>query len=171
MRDRPTTVLLISGGQLESKGNRLWFRGVARVAAAAADRRLAAGRPPESSSWLAARAHLLVSPALRCSVARSWQTLLERAAAPPLPRDPRVPVHRPGLLACRAEIDELLTILATTQPISARGMAMACSLLRDGGGPLYRHTRPEDPGPAVRAVLTHLGPTDLAMPTVTPVID
>src|SRR5262245_38307912 len=55
-------------------------RVLARLLGASLDRQLAAGRPPESSPLLAARARLIVSLPRRTAMAGNWRHLLAVAA-------------------------------------------------------------------------------------------
>src|SRR6516164_7896208 len=66
---------------------------LARVFGASLDRQLAAGRPPEKSPLLAARAQDIVRLSRRRAVARDWEHLLEAARRTRRTRSPAVPVR------------------------------------------------------------------------------
>jgi hypothetical protein len=116
---------------------RPWARVAARVLAPALDRRLAEGHAPESTVLLAVRAQALVSPGLRRCDARLWGELVKRASLPPAMRSPRAPLNRKAIGECAARLADLRSRLCAPDPVSARGVAMANRLLRDGTGPLY----------------------------------
>jgi hypothetical protein len=105
------------------------------------DRRLAAGRPPESHLLLAARAQRLASPVMRLTLAHEWADLVTRARSAPTPRDPRVAINRDTIVANEPEIRMLLDRLVAPMPIPARGIAAMRLLLSDGVGPLYDRRR------------------------------
>jgi hypothetical protein len=127
--------------------------------AASLDRRLAEGRPPESSLLLAARAQALVSPALRETYAGFWQHLSRRAALLPSTRTLRGPFNREAIGACAGPMAEVHRELAAKAPVSARGVAMVSRLLADGTGPLYdRRVGPAQLDATLRDVITALRP-------------
>ncbi len=160
--DRGRTLLLFdptTSGRLTARIDRRWARLVARVLAPCLDRRLAQGRPPESGLLLAARAHLLVSPAMRLALAHQWESLVVQARTPPVPRDPRVPVNRDAILACRSDIEEMVNAVSAPRPTPARGLAMVSRLLTDGTGPLYRRCTSVELGAAIRETTAQLDPS------------
>jgi len=63
-------------GHLDSRPRRFTDRALARALSFRLDRRLAAGRSPESDRLLAARAQHLVSAATRHALADDWEHLL-----------------------------------------------------------------------------------------------
>ena len=139
-REAPATLLLIEPERplgLTLRRSPLWARVAARVLAPTLDRRLAAGHAPESGVLLAVRAQALVSPGLRRRDARLWGDLVARAARPPVARTPRTPLNRRAIGGCAARLTEVRSRLGAPGPVSARGVAMANRLLRDGTGPLY----------------------------------
>ncbi|HTW20511.1 MAG TPA: hypothetical protein VME70_09910 [Mycobacteriales bacterium] len=101
------------------------------------DRKLAAGRAPESSRLLAARAELIASPEGCRALAEDWQRAVQ------WPRHPgALYTARPGV--CRRQVDragpelaDLLECLLAPGPKAAQGIAVAGLLLTDGTGPLY----------------------------------
>jgi hypothetical protein len=133
-----------------SHDNRPWDRLLARLRAPSLDRQLAAGRPAGTSRVLAIRAQEIASPAGRRELAQWWEHVLDQGRRPPIPRTPRAPLCRDRIAAAERDVREMLTVLACPLPITARGAAMASSLLSDGTGPLhYRHSL-LDLGAAVR---------------------
>jgi len=111
---------------------------VARLLGARLDRRLAAGAPPEQSRLLAVRAAQLVRPAARRRLARHWDHLAARARRPVSPLDSRVPIAPARLDAALPHVQRIADLLRADQPVSARGVAIAATLLTDGAGPVYR---------------------------------
>jgi len=158
----PTTLLLIDPdhpGPLTARSNRRWGRLLARLLAPTLDRRLAQGRPSESSHLSAVRAQVLVSPAVRCALAQNWESLMVQARTPPAMRDPRVPVNRDAIIAGELDIRALLDALLASLPVPARGVAMASRLLADGAGPVYDRRHSADLGTAVREATAQLHPS------------
>lgn len=112
-------------------------RALARVFGGRLDRRLAAGRSPESARLLAARAQDLVSPATRQTLADDWEYVLDRAKHAPAPTMGRMALHRDWIVAAEAEVREMAACLRRPLPVAATGVAAASVLLTDGAGPLY----------------------------------
>jgi hypothetical protein len=136
----PTTLLLIEPERplgLTLRRSRLWARLAARVLAPTLDLRLADGHAPESGVLLAVRAQALVSPGPRRRDARLWGELVLRASRPPVLRSPHTPLNRDAVTGCAGRLAEVRGRLDAPGPVSARGVAMANRLLRDGTGPLY----------------------------------
>jgi hypothetical protein len=92
---------------------------LARVRHRALDARLTAGEPPESSRLLAVRTTLLVSPPSRRRIARRW----DAAAAVARVRLPRL--H----LDVAEEIQKVADVLRAEQPVGARGVAVATTMV------------------------------------------
>jgi hypothetical protein len=153
-------VLLEDGsGQLILRRMTPWHRLLARGRAAGLDRRLADGARPESDPVLAARAMMLTSARYRRALAASLRRLAGAAvSAPTRPRpmtaarsagaarQPYVPLRRDRIARSATELAGLADRLAARQPVPARGVALVCQLLSDGGGPLYRTGAREDLG-------------------------
>jgi hypothetical protein len=112
-------------------------RVLARVLAASLDARLAAGEPPESGRLLAARAQVIVSPGKRAELAGYWERLLDAARQPPRAPRQAVRLRREAIIAAAPAIGELSACLRAALPVSARGAAIAITLITSGGGPLY----------------------------------
>jgi hypothetical protein len=129
----------------------------ARALAPSLDSHLADGEGPDASPLLAARALQLSSRRLRRSIADSWLDVLIQARQTRTPFDPRVPVIRRRVVDAgdqiRAVADALVAPLTT-----ARGIAMASSLLTDGAGPLYNPANATDLRSALVNVLHELDP-------------
>jgi hypothetical protein len=131
---------------------------LARLLGSHLDHQLAGGRRPEETGLLSARAHLLVSPAMRFTLAENWRHTLDQARQPRTARDPRVPLDRRSILASEGQIRQMIDALLATAPVPARGCAMAGWLLGDGAGPLYARHRPGELAVAVDEVIEHLDP-------------
>ena len=156
------TLLLIdpeSPASLTVRPNRPWVRLAVRLLASTLDRQLAEGRPPESNRLLAARAQELVAPPTRGALAQNVAHLLKTARTPPPIGTHRVPLNRHGIVACAAEVHQILSALVDPLPPPARGAAMVSWLLRDGTGPLYQRRRAAELAVALRAVTAQLDPS------------
>ena len=155
------TLLLIdpeSPTPLTVRSNAPWVRLAVRLLASTLDRQLAEGRPPESNRLLAARALELVAPATRAALAQNWAHLLKTARTPPPVGAHRVPLNRDGIVACAAEVHQILNALVDPLPPPARGAAMVSWLLRDGTGPLYDRRRSAELAASLREVTAQLDP-------------
>jgi hypothetical protein len=133
---------------------------LSRALGASLDRRLAAGREPEESRLLAARAQDIVALRRREELARYWERLLGVAARPAPALRNAAPLRRGPVLAAEPAISELAGLLRAPLPVSARGVAMARLLLTDAGGPLYWSGAPESLHVALRAAITRLDPEE-----------
>jgi hypothetical protein len=133
----------------------------ARAFAPSLDSHLADGEGPEASPLLTARALQLSSRRLRRSIADSWLDILIQSHQKLSPFDPRVPVVRRRVVEAddqiRAVADALVAPLTT-----ARGVAMASSLLADGAGPLYNPANTTDLRSLLVDVLQQLDPLALS---------
>jgi hypothetical protein len=129
----------------------------ARVLGASLDNQLAAGRGPETSHLLAARAQLIVSRSRRRRLAENWLAILSETRDAPGRRAAGVPLVRDRILGARSQIHELVEALLAPLPTS-RGVAMANSLLSDGTGPIYDRACPVDLGAVLSEVITRLNP-------------
>lgn len=141
----------------DSPGNRPWERFLVRVRAPSLDRQLAAGCPAGTSRVLAIRTRQIASPAGRRELAQWWDHVLDQARRPPAPRTPRAPLCRNRIAAAERDVRAMLTVLAGPLPITARGAAMASSLLSDGTGPLHNRHSPLDLGAEVREATRQMG--------------
>jgi hypothetical protein len=131
---------------------------MARALGASLDRQLAAGREPEESRLLAARAQDIVALRRRERLAGYWEHVLASAARPAPALRNAVPLRRGPVLAAEPAITELASLLRAPLPVSARGVAIARKLLTDAGGPLYWSAAPESLHVALRAAITRLDP-------------
>jgi hypothetical protein len=96
---------------------------------------------------------------MRHALADLWGNLLTRALQFPAMRDPRVPLNREAIAACKGQIDELRSGLLGRYPVSAQGVATASQLLRDGRGPIYnRHLSADHLDAALSQAITQLDP-------------
>jgi hypothetical protein len=75
-------------------------------------------------------------------VRRRIATALERAVAaadcPPPRRSAQVPLNRKEIRRCARELRALAASVANLDDPRAQGLAMACQLAFDGGGPLFQ---------------------------------
>jgi hypothetical protein len=133
-------MVLVEGpdGDLVACRPALTHRILARMLAVRSDQRLALGVPPEQDVCLAVRAGHLVSSRSRRALVRSLRRLLAEAR-PPAGRSVTVlsPACRRRLAESRDAIGRIIDDLERPAPVSARGMAALCMLLRDGTGPVY----------------------------------
>jgi hypothetical protein len=97
-----------------------------------------------------------VSPVERSGIVDRWENLLVQAHRPLVMRGPRVPFNRQRIIECDSQIREMLDALLVTEPVPARGPAMASWLLRDGTGPIYNRRSSGDLGSALRETITQL---------------
>jgi hypothetical protein len=107
----------------------------ARVLPGALDKALIAGSDPSSSRRLAARAAALTAQPSRAAIGDSLERLLQAAEGRPR----RAMALRRGedVVANASALRELAAVLRGTDPLYARGIAMASRLLTDGTGPAY----------------------------------
>jgi len=120
--------------------------------AAALDRDLAFGAPPDASRLLALRATELVHPDNRAALAANWLHLLEVAGQAPRPGRSRVPLCGSRILGAETELRQMVRALSEPVLVSVRGVAAASHLLGDGTGPLYDRRSPADLGLTLRQV-------------------
>jgi hypothetical protein len=137
---------------------------LARVFAASLDAALAAGRPPESSRLLAARARHIVAPGRRRALAAHWEHLLcvaRQRAGEPRSRAAAtaVPLRAGQIVDAAPAIGELVTRLTVQLPVRARGVAMASVLLTDAAGPVYSRCGTVTLAHALDAAISALDPT------------
>lgn len=107
-----------------------------RARSFALDRALSLGASPDSSVALSLRAHALISPAHRVTLARQLRVLAGAAGRPRLGFDPSVPVPR-HVSDTQDLIDQVTEMLEGAEAVDACGVAQLEILLHDGGGPLY----------------------------------
>jgi hypothetical protein len=70
---------------------------------------------------------------------------------------PKVPIVRDRVIEAQYQIESLADALMAPLP-TARGVAMARSLLSDGAGPIYNRACPIDLGSAIAEVIARLDP-------------
>lgn len=110
----------------------------ARLRAARSDRLLALGVAPEESLDLALRAQALVGEQTRQWLAHRLLDLLEDARQPAaVPQPAMTDENRRRLVESGEVLIQLVGQLERPAPLSSRGLAALCVLLRDGSGPLY----------------------------------
>jgi hypothetical protein len=134
---------LVLGDPFVLRPVRLADRLLARALGASLDQQLAAGRSPESTRLLAARAQDIVSLPRRTSVARSWDHLLRAARRAPARRTPAVPLNAAAILEAEPMIRELMERLTAPLPVTARGVAVATIPLTDATSAVYGRQRPD----------------------------
>lgn len=160
--------VLVLGDPLVMRPCRLADRMQARALGASLDRQLAAGRPPESTRLLAARAVSIVSMRRRTSLARSWDRLLRVAHRAPAARTPSVrtpsvrtpaaPLCADRIIAAEPAIRALIDCLTAPLPVTAQGVAMATLPLTDGIGPVYSRRSAVPLADLLQAAITQLDP-------------
>jgi hypothetical protein len=128
---------IVTGGPLAMRPSRLADRLGAWLLGASLDRQLAAGRAPESSPLLAARAQRIVALRHRQELARYWEERLRIARRRPETYHPALPIRTDRLVAAEPAVRELVRCLTTPLPVAARGVALAATLLTDALSPVY----------------------------------
>jgi hypothetical protein len=149
---------LVLGDPLVIRPCRLADRLLSRAFGASLDQELAAGRAPESSRLLAARAQAIVALPRRTSVARSWEHLLRMARRATAVRTPVVPLNAAAIRAAEPAIRELISRLTTPLPVTAQGVAAATTLLATATSPVYGRQSPTVLAGALQAAITQLDP-------------
>lgn len=134
-----------------------WTALGARILGPTLDERLAAGAVLESTGILGARAVIVASPVMRRLLSESWLGLLAQAHEPPRRWDARVPIPRRRILAAEALIRDVAGALLAPV-VCVRGVALACTLLSDGSGPVYNESSAKGLEAALREVRRQLDP-------------
>jgi hypothetical protein len=149
---------IVTGDPLAVRRSRLTDKLLAQLFGASLDRQLAAGRAPESSALLAARAQHIVAIRTRRRLARNWENLLRAARRARGAYHPAIPVRGDRIIAAEPDIHELVRRMTAPLPVPARGVAMATALLTDALSPVY-HARSRDSlAAALEAAITELDP-------------
>lgn len=164
-RTGPRTVLTAAaqGNRWELTRIRVWDRLVSGWRNLTLDAQLADGRHAEDDRLRAVRASTLTTPATRRRLAAGWEDLLRGTARSHRPLDSRMPVRSSRVLAAEDDIRHMISLLNASNPVPARGVAIAELLLTDGTGPLYNAASPSDLAATVRDAIRHLDPrTDLS---------
>jgi len=159
----PRRLVTVSGSlsgtrALGLQPHRIADRVASRALGAGLDGQLAAGRSPESARLLAVRAADIVRLPRREALARYWERVLRVARDPYRGPPAASPLRRERVLAAEPAIRELARLLRVPLPVGARGVAMARTLLTDGGGPLYVREAPASLDDSLRAAITWLDP-------------
>jgi hypothetical protein len=157
---------LVLGDPLVMRPRSLGDRLLARAFGASLDRELAAGRAPEASRRLAARAQDIVALRRRRAVAGDWDRLLAVATRARGRRKPTRRIREDLIVAAGPAIRELTRLLNAPLPVAARGVAMASVLLTDGTGPVYRRGAEVSLDDAIQAAITQLDPALPLMPAL-----
>jgi hypothetical protein len=161
--DRAAGHTLVLGDPLVIRPCRLVDRMLARALGASLDASLAAGRSPESSRLLAARAQDIVSLPRRTSVARSWDHLLRVARRAPTVRTPAVPLNAAAILGAEPAIRKLMERLTAPLPVTAQGVAAATLPLTNAASPVYGRQSPDVLADLLDAAINHLDPAQPLM--------
>jgi hypothetical protein len=157
---RNATVVPVNESLDEERGLMAPFVAVvsAHVLGGVLDGQLADGKSPASSTLLATRAQLIVSPMRRRILAESWLSMITKAGLPSSPRRSlEVPVVRTRILGAETQI-RALAIALLAPMVTPRGVAMARSLLSDGSGPVYYGESASDLRSRLQEVITRLNP-------------
>lgn len=154
---------LVLGDPLVMRPRRVTDAMLARAFGASLDRQLAAGRPPEATLLLAARAQDIVSLRRRQAVARNWEHLLRVARRTAGKRPPASHVCGARIVAAAPAVRELVRRLVVPLPVTARGVAMASVLLTDAIGPVYNRHSHVTLAAALDAAISQLDP---ALPVI-----
>jgi hypothetical protein len=149
---------LVLGDPFVLRPVRLADRLLARALGASLDQQLAAGRSPESTRLLAARAQDIVSLPRRTSVAQSWGHLLRAARRAPTHLTPAVPLNVAAILAAEPAIRELMERLTAPLPVAAQGVAVATIPLTDATSPVYGRRTPDSLADLLDAAVIQLDP-------------
>ena len=149
---------LVTGDPLAMRPSRVTDRLLARTLGASLDRQLAAGRTPESSPLLAARAQRIVAIRSRRRVARNWENLLRAARRTHGTHYPALPISSDEIIAAEPAVRELVRQMAAPLPVAARGVAMATVLLTDALGPVYNRRNRVTLAAALEAAVAQLDP-------------
>ena len=149
---------IVTGDPLEMRSSRPADRLLARILGASLDRQLAAGRTPESSSLLAARAQRIVAIRSRQELARNWENVLRAARRGTGTYHRALPVCGDRVIAAEPAARELMRSLTAALPVTARGVAMATALLTDALSPVYNSRSQDSLTAALEAAIAELDP-------------
>ncbi|HET7901089.1 MAG TPA: hypothetical protein VFL59_07855 [Candidatus Nanopelagicales bacterium] len=157
-------VVLLDEDGVSTRRASLGERVRARLLAVHLDERLAAGEAPESDALLALRAARIARAESRREIALSVMRLLaecepRRRRTSMLGSEPQTLAVVPRVVAAHDDLEQLVSSLLAPAPVSARGVAAASCLLRDGSGPLYRYESTDDLGALVRRTIDALDPS------------
>ena len=140
---------------------------LARMLGASLDRQLAAGRMPESSPLLTARAQSVVAMRSRQRMARNWENLLRAARRAHETYHPARLINSDRIIAAEPAVRELVRCMTAPLPVAARGVAMATVLLTDALGPVYNRRSQATLAGALEAAIAQLDPAVPLMSDVT----
>jgi hypothetical protein len=149
---------LVTGDPLAMRPSLITDRLLTRTLGASLDRQLAAGRTPESSPLLAARAQRIVAIRSRQQMARNWESLLRAARRAHGTHYPALPISSDWIIAAEPAVRELVQRMTAPLPVAARGVAMAGVLLTDAIGPVYSRRSPVTLADALEAAIAQLDP-------------
>jgi hypothetical protein len=136
-----TAALVRQHGAVQVRTASPWRRARARLLGSHLDQELARGVSPDASVEHALRATLLATRAQRESTASALDRVLHEAVDPARPtRSSTQPMARSTRVAVSANAYELTCVvrrLASPEPVSPQGLALARILTTDGAGPLH----------------------------------
>lgn len=104
---------------------------------AALDRELAAGVDPADTAELAVRGAQLESPRVRAGFAAALRNVIDAAEEPVRPISSAAPLNRREIRTARPALVDFAAALRRPEPVRARGVAVAATLLRDADSPLF----------------------------------
>ena len=137
------SLILKGGGAAVSIENAagLWRRAKVRMFGGRLDQDLARGFSPDATVEHSLRAAYLARTDQRQLTARALELVLGEATSPARPAAGAARrisgVTRSVVLANAYNVSRLATRLASSEPVSPRGLAMARSLVTNGAGPLH----------------------------------
>jgi hypothetical protein len=99
------------------------------------DTALADGAEPDEDAAIALRAHQLIDPRTRRSIAAAIRSLVDDAADPPRALGAEPPLRRGALLAARGDLLEIAERM--DGGVSPQAAALASLLVWDSASPLY----------------------------------
>ncbi len=101
------------------------------------DRRIASGEDIHADADVGRRAAQLTEPGTRRRIAATIDRVIDEAAGPPAPFSSKVPLARTAIVTCAPRLCEIAGRLEGDQEVSARGVAQAKMLVREGDSPLF----------------------------------
>lgn len=155
------TILPVRGtfapAEIVARRVRVRDRLAARVRPFELDAQLARGVPPDASVRLVLRAHRLISPAQRATLARSLRRAVRDARVTHRRGSP-VPLRQGAILDAASQIEHLAQRLTAPQPAGVAGVAAARMLVVDPSSPFYAARAPDSLEAVVEYALGALEP-------------
>jgi len=142
----PATILPVNGtfspSGVVARRVRLRDRLAARLRPYELDAQLARGVPPDASVRLVLRAHRLISPSERLSLARGVRRVV-RDAGVARRRLSSVPLQEAAVRDAAVALEDLARRLTAPEPVGVAGVAAARMLLVEPRSPLYAPRAPD----------------------------